>query len=73
MLHEIVLETLAEIARIFFYGLFYAIGWPFMKLLTLGSYPRKNGWRDHKRDGLWTAMLGTVIVIVTVMAVCGQF
>jgi len=73
MLHDIVVETLQQLARALFGILCYAIGWPFMKLLTLGAYPRKHGWLDHERDGLWTSMLGLVILLVAILAVCGQF
>lgn len=73
MLHDIVVETLQQLARVLFYGLCYAIGWPFVKLITLGTYPRKHGWLDDNRDGLWTSMLGLVILLVGILAVCGQF
>lgn len=50
--------------------LLYWIGWPFMRLLTLGRYPspRPNG----KTELILTACMGLVIVVLVILWATGQ-
>lgn len=50
---------------------FYWLGWPFVKLATLGKYPRKV-WRGNSREEIYIACGGMVAFAITVVAVFGQ-
>ncbi len=49
----------------------YLIGWPFVKCLTLGNYPRKRRFSYRKKYDMegevWTSCLGLLIAIGTVI------
>jgi len=57
--------------RLLFEYIFYAIGWPFVKIITLGTYPKGKqefGWYSESREGTWTSMLGLLITVCSVLA-----
>ena len=52
--------------------IFYCIGWPFVKLVTLGKYPGKH--RDsHSRQEIYATCVGLAVSAVALMASLGQF
>jgi hypothetical protein len=52
--------------------IFYFIGWPFVKLATLGKYPSKR--RDsHSRQEIYVVCVGIAVSVVALMASLGQF
>ena len=51
---------------------FYAIGWPFVKVATLGKYP-KSEWLSGPTKEAYVCCVGIVIFAIALMAVLGQF
>lgn len=50
--------------------LLYWIGWPFMRLLSLGRYPRR-GPADNT-ESILTGCLGLVVVVLVLLWATGQ-
>ncbi|MCU9948455.1 hypothetical protein ACPA5B_12630 [Pseudomonas solani] len=50
--------------------LLYWIGLPFMRLLTLGRYPRRGP--NDNTESILTASLGLVIVVLVILWATGQ-
>lgn len=69
MMDFLLYELLAPVLQ----AVCYPIGWPLMKLLTLGRYPRRGSWFSDSTASTMTTMLGVVVVLVTVLALTGQF
>lgn len=51
---------------------FYAIGWSFVKVATLGEYP-KSEWLSGSTKEAYVCCVGIVIFAIALMAVLGQF
>ena len=51
---------------------FYAIGWPFVKVATLGKYP-KSEWLSGSTREAYVCCVGIVILAIALMTVLGQF
>ena len=51
---------------------FYAIGWPFVKVATIGRYPREK-WASDSRPETYVCCVGAVIFVFSIMAALGQF
>lgn len=51
---------------------FYFIGWPFVKLVTLGRYPDR-GWLSGPHRESYVCCVGIVVFAVLLVAVLGQF
>ncbi len=60
------------ITEILFGTFFYAIGWPFVKVATLGKYP-KSEWLSGSTKEAYVCCVGIVIFAIALMAVLGQF
>jgi hypothetical protein len=58
---------------IIFRAIFFPIGWPIVKLLTLGRYPSKGSWFAETPDAEWTAGLGLAVAVIVGMAAMRQF
>lgn len=56
-----------------FQAIFFPIGWPIVKLVTLGRYPSKGSWFAETGEAEWTAGLGLATVVIAGMAAMGQF
>lgn len=70
---SLVVRLLADIVGDFLLGtLCYWLGWPWVKLLTLGRYPR-HGWRSGHREEIWVQCVGLLVVVLGMMAAFGQF
>ncbi|CAN7163335.1 hypothetical protein LJR071_000206 [Pseudomonas sp. LjRoot71] len=73
-------ELLSLAARFFGYlvteiilgTFFYAIGWPFVKVATLGKYP-KNEWLSGSRNEAYVCCVGILVFALLLMALLGQF
>ena len=51
---------------------FFLLGWPLVKLATLGRYP--NTARDsHSRQEIYVECVGMAVAAVALMAALGQF
>lgn len=50
----------------------YWLGWPWVKLFSLGRYPR-HGWRSGHREEVYVQCVGGVISVLAMMAALGQF
>ena len=51
---------------------FYAIGWPFVKIATLGKYPRRE-WLSGSKNEAYVCCVGILVFSILLMAVLGQF
>lgn len=51
----------------------FPIGWPFMRLVTLGKYPSKGSWLACTSEAELTAAIGLAILVVGLMAAMKQF
>lgn len=60
------------ISELIFGTVFYFIGWPFVKVATLGNYPAK-GWLSGSKEEAYVCCVGIVVFAIAVMAVLGQF
>ncbi|QXI40341.1 hypothetical protein [Pseudomonas xantholysinigenes] len=49
-------------------GLCYPLGWPVVKLFSLGRHPRPGGWLSDRRDADWTAAIGLLILVLALLA-----
>ena len=81
-------DIVAEIGKGFLRGLgyllievifnfvFYYIGWPACKILSLGAYPKKLS-RDQlyteTRQGVLCSFVGFLVVAILILFLCGQF
>jgi len=45
---------LGVLAEYVFQAIFFPIGWPLMKILTLGKYPAKGSWFSENPSAQWT-------------------
>jgi hypothetical protein len=51
---------------------FYAIGWPLVKAVTLGKYPKRE-WLTGSKNEAYVCCIGICIFAILLMAVLGQF
>ena len=54
----------------FFEFVLYYIGWPFVKILTLGKYPtgkQNNGWYSESKGGVLTSFVGLLVLVALVV------
>ncbi|MHC8320870.1 hypothetical protein ACYZT4_09240 [Pseudomonas sp. GB2N2] len=56
-----------------FRGVCFPIGWPVMKLVTLGKYPSTGAWLTHTPEAEWTCAAGLVVLVMATMLLLGQF
>ena len=56
--------------------IFYYIGWPICKIVSLGSYPKKTPQdllHTSTRQGLACSFVGMLVVVIIGLYFCGQF
>ncbi|MEG4314743.1 hypothetical protein U8L64_06960 [Pseudomonas sp. FIP_A4] len=51
---------------------FYAIGWPFVKAVTLGKYPKRE-WLSGSKNEAYVCCVGILVFAISLMAALGQF
>ncbi|WP_248767302.1 hypothetical protein [Pseudomonas sp. MWU12-2345] len=51
----------------------FPIGWPIVKLLTLGKYPVKGSWFAFTAQSQWTTMTGVAFLLIAMMIALKQF
>ncbi|WP_225422469.1 hypothetical protein [Pseudomonas huaxiensis] len=68
-LSSLFFELIAPVLR----ALFYPLGWPLVKLITLGRYPQKGSWLRDTRQADITAIIGLAVALVGMMAALQQF
>ena len=59
------------LVNILFEFFFYYLGWPVVKLFTLGAYPRgadRYGWKTESHEGAWVSGIGLLVFVVAGMA-----
>ncbi|MBX8493672.1 hypothetical protein [Pseudomonas cichorii] len=54
-------------------AIFFPVGWPVVKILTLGKYPVKGSWFAETPQSDWTAGIGIAVSLIAMMAVLKQF
>jgi len=62
--------------QLIFEFLFYYIGWPFVKIITLGKYPKGKkayGWHIESREGIWVSFVGLIIFSVAMVLVFTKY
>ena len=59
------------VAEILLSAFFYAIGWPFVKVATLGKYPKSECFRGSKNE-VYVCCIGIVVFALSLMAIFGQ-
>ncbi|MGR2741005.1 hypothetical protein ACUY1T_21365 [Billgrantia sp. Q4P2] len=55
------------VGQIIFEVIFYYVGWPFVKVMTLGRYPKghaRNGWKSESYEGIWTSCVGVMVIAI---------
>jgi len=52
---------------------FSPIGWPLMKIFTLGQYPAKGSWFSENPSAQWTSSIGLAVLVIAMMAGMKQF
>lgn len=58
------------VGQIIFEGIFYYSGWPFVKIMTLGRYPKgrtRHGWKSESYEGIWTSCVGVMVIALGVV------
>ena len=50
---------------------FYAIGWPFVKAVTLGKYPKRE-WLSGSKNEAYVCCVGIFVFSISLMAALGQ-
>ncbi|MCQ2998266.1 hypothetical protein NLO98_00660 [Pseudomonas syringae] len=61
------------LAGLFFRTICYPIGWPVMKIFTLGKYPVKGSWFTQTPQDEWTSAIGLAVLVIAMMAALKQF
>ncbi|MFC3943709.1 hypothetical protein CCU68_31880 [Pseudomonas gingeri NCPPB 3146 = LMG 5327] len=51
----------------------FPIGWPIVKLVTLGKYPSRGSWFASTAQAQWTTMTGFTFLIIAMMFALKQF
>ena len=51
----------------------FPIGWPLVRLVTLGKYPSMDSWLACTPEADWTAAVGLAILVVAMMVATTQF
>ncbi|MBX8513326.1 hypothetical protein [Pseudomonas cichorii] len=54
-------------------AIFFPVGWPVVKILTLGKYPVKGSWFAETPQSNWTFGIGIAVSLIAMMAVLKQF
>ncbi|WP_024619471.1 hypothetical protein [Pseudomonas kilonensis] len=69
MLDTLLGLVLEPVAR----AIFYPIGWPIVKLISLGRYPSKGMCFKDTPESNWTMGLGIAAVVIAIMVALHQF
>jgi len=64
---------ISVVVELIFYGVFYSIGWGFIRVITLGRYPGPWPASTHVVDLELVALTGLVVSIVAVVVVLQPF
>ncbi|MEG5262747.1 hypothetical protein TRP66_00415 [Pseudomonas sp. JDS28PS106] len=51
----------------------FPVGWPLVKLITLGKYPSRGSWFASTPKAQWTTGSGLAVLTIVMMAVLKQF
>ncbi|WP_122460661.1 hypothetical protein [Pseudomonas viridiflava] len=46
----------------------YPIGWPVVRIVTWGKYPKKGSWLKDNWQAGWTSATGFVILVFSIVA-----
>ncbi|KFE50951.1 hypothetical protein [Pseudomonas syringae] len=61
------------LVEVIFRAICFTIGWPVMRIITLGKYPSKGSWFSGTPESEWTSALGLAVVVIAMMAALKQF
>ena len=64
------LDVLIELI---FRAVCFPVGWPIVKILTLGKYPAKGSWFASSPESQWTTGAGLTVLVIAMMAALKQF
>ncbi|WDH19985.1 hypothetical protein [Pseudomonas chlororaphis] len=59
--------------EVIFRAICFPIGWPIVKLFTLGKHPSKNSLFTYTPESEWTSAAGLAILVIAIMAAMKQF
>lgn len=66
-------EVLDELLRPLINPVLYAVGWPVVKLLTLGRYPRPGLCRSECMEAQWVRGAGVTVLVLAGASALGLF
>lgn len=66
-------EVLDALLEPFYGPALYAVGWPIMKVLTLGRYPRPGLSRSYCMEAQWVRGAGVALLVLLGAAALGLF
>lgn len=61
------------LVELMFRTICFPVGWPVVKIITLGKYPSKGSWFASTPESQWTTGTGAVVLAVAMMAALKQF
>lgn len=61
------------LAGVVFRVICFPVGWPVLKIFTLGKYPVKGSWLALTHQSEWTSAIGLAVLVIVMMAVLKQF
>ena len=59
--------------EVIFRAICFPIGWPIVRLITLGKYPTKGSWFTYTPESKWTSALGLAVLVIAIMTAMRQF
>lgn len=68
-----VLLLLYDLGEVIFQAICFPVGWPFVKVLSLGKYPVKGSWFSGSPSAHCTAGIGLAVLVLAMMAALNQF
>ena len=51
----------------------FPVGWPIVRLATLGKYPSNGSWLSQTPESEWTSGVGLSVLLIGMMATLKQF
>lgn len=59
--------------EVIFRAICFPIGWPIVRLITLGKHPSKGSWFAYTPESEWTSAVGLAVLVIAIMAAMKQF
>lgn len=59
--------------EVIFRTICFPVGWPIVKLITLGKFPAKGSWFACTPESEWTSAVGVAALVIVIAAVTHYF